>query len=200
MDKKKIQIMAISAVTCCCAVAADVTITVNAGDPDKTLEASDIAGLGASDNLVKEGGGRLIIDSAVFGASWSGAVGVSNGYLRVAHVDALGPAGAKGAVVANGATIEFDGTALNNADLTCAKVAFEGEGADGESAIRVVGANWGHKNMAWTLTGPATWGGALRATRPTATRESEARSTGRADCPNPPGSSPGGALFECLSF
>ena len=159
MDKKKIQIMAISAVTCCCAVAADVTITVNAGDPDKTLEASDIAGLGASDNLVKEGGGRLIIDSAVFGASWSGAVGVSNGYLRIAHVDGLGPAGAKGAVVADGATIEFDGTALNNADLTCAKVAFEGEGADGESAIRVVGANWGHKNMAWTLTGPATWGG-----------------------------------------
>ena len=157
--KKKLQIMAISAVSCCCAVAADVTITVNDGDPDMTLTAADIAGLGASDNLVKQGGGRLIIDSAVFDASWVGAVGVSNGYLRVAHVDALGPAGAKGAVVADGATIEFDGSALGSSDLTCAKVAFEGEGADGESAIRVVGANWGHTKMAWTMTGDAAWGG-----------------------------------------
>ena len=158
--KKKLQIMALSAVTCCCAVAADVTITVNDSDPDRTLTAADIAGLGASDNLVKKGGGRLIIDSAVFDSSWAGAVKVDEGYLRVAHVDALGPAGAKGAAVADGATIEFDGIALNNANLTCAKVAFQGTGADGESAIRVVGANWGHKNMAWTLTGDATWGGA----------------------------------------
>ena len=158
--KKKLQIMALSAVTCCCAVAADVIITVNDSDPDRTLTAADIADLGASDNLVKKGGGRLIIDSAVFDSSWAGAVKVDEGYLRVAHVDALGPAGAKGAAVADGATIEFDGIALNNANLTCAKVAFQGTGADGESAIRVVGANWGHKNMAWTLTGDATWGGA----------------------------------------
>ena len=109
--KKKLQIMALSAVTCCCAVAADVTITVNDSDPDRTLTAADIAGLGASDNLVKKGGGRLIIDSAVFDSSWAGAVKVDEGYLRVAHVDALGPAGAKGAAVADGATIEFDGIA-----------------------------------------------------------------------------------------
>ena len=151
--------MAISAVMCFCAAAADVTITVNEGDPDKTLESTDIAGLGVSDNLVKEGKGRLIIDSGLFDASWTGEVQVNGGYLRVAHVDALGPAGAQGAVVADGATIEFDGNSLNSANLTCAKVAFEGDGVDGESAVRVVGKAWAHSNMAWTMNGDATWGG-----------------------------------------
>lgn len=140
--------------------AADVTITVNSSDPDRTLTAADIAGLGLSDNLVKDGDGRLIIDSAIFDSSWTGAVNVDGGYLRVAHVGALGSAGAKGAFVVNGATIEFDGTALNDADLTCGKVSFEGDGADGESAIRVLGKSWSHKSMAWKMTGHATWGGA----------------------------------------
>ena len=149
-----------AALVSACGFAADVTITVDASDPDKTLEAADIAALGASDNLVKKGTGRLVIDSGLFDSSWTGAVKVDEGYLRVAHVDALGPAGAQGAIVADRATVEFDGSALGSSDLTCAKVAFEGEGADGESAVRVVGGTWTHTKMAWTMNGNATWGGA----------------------------------------
>ena len=136
----------------------EVTVSVESGE--RRLSASDISALGSSEDLVKTGTGRLVIDSALFPAGWTGAVKVNGGYLRVAHVGGLGPAGAKGAVVASGATIEFDGSALGTESLTCPKVAFQGTGADGVSAVRTVNANWEHKNMHWTLTGDATWGGA----------------------------------------
>ena len=136
----------------------EVTVSVESGE--RRLSASDISALGSSEDLVKTGAGRLVIDSALFPAGWTGAVKVHGGYLRVAHVGGLGPAGAKGAVVASGATIEFDGSALGTESLTCPKVAFQGTGADGVSAVRTVNANWEHKNMHWTLTGDATWGGA----------------------------------------
>lgn len=139
-------------------VVADITVTV--GEGDRTLSAADVAGLGSSENLVKKGSGRLVISDGLFGSSWSGAVKVDEGYLRVSHVDALGPSGAQGAIVADGATLEIDGSALANSDLACGKIAFAGSGVDGEGAVRVVGANWTHKNVSWTLTGDATWGGA----------------------------------------
>lgn len=139
---------------------ADVTVTVDESEPDRTLSAADVAGLGASDNLVKKGRGRLVISDGLFDASWSGAVKIDEGYLRVAHTGALGPAAARGAIVASGATLEMDGTALSNSDLLCGKISFEGSGVDGESAVRVVGTNWTHRNVSWKLTGDATWGGA----------------------------------------
>lgn len=139
---------------------ADVTVTVDEGDADRTLSAADVAGLGAADNLVKKGRGRLVISGGLFDASWSGAVKVDEGYLRVAHTGALGSAAARGAIVANGATLEIDGAALSDSDLLCGKIEFEGSGVDGESAVRVIGGNWTHKNVSWKLSGDATWGGA----------------------------------------
>lgn len=139
---------------------ADVTVTVDEDEPDRTLSSADVAGLGATDNFVKKGRGRLVISGGLFDASWSGAVKVDEGYLRVAHTAALGAAAARGAIVADGATLEMDGTALQNSDLLCGKIEFEGSGVDGESAVRVVEGNWTHKNVSWKLTGDATWGGA----------------------------------------
>ena len=150
--------MFITAVCMAGTVFSDLNISVESGE--RTLTSSDVAELGSAENLVKTGAGRLVIDSAIFPSGWTGAVKVDGGYLRVAHVGGLGPAGAKGAVVASGATIEFDGSALGTESLTCSKVAFQGTGADGVSAVRTVNANWEHKNMHWTLTGDATWGGA----------------------------------------
>ena len=150
--------MFITAVCMAGTVFSDLNISVESGE--RTLTSSDVAELGSAENLVKTGAGRLVIDSAIFPSGWTGAVKVDGGYLRVAHVGGLGPAGAQGAIVADGATIEFDGSVLGKESLTCPKVAFEGNGADGVSAVRTVNANWEHKNMHWTLTGDATWGGA----------------------------------------
>ena len=141
------------------AYAADITISVASGDADRTLTASDVEELGASDNLVKTGGGRLIIDFdlAQSKSGWTGAVKVSEGFLRVSHVGALGPSGAAGAVVADGATIEFNGSALGSSSLSCPKLSVCGSGVDSAGAIQLVGASWSHKAMQWTLTGDTVW-------------------------------------------
>lgn len=137
--------------------AADVVIKV--GEGDHTLEKEEIAGLGATDNLVKTGDGRLIVglDIATLKPSWTGAVKVEKGTYKVAHAGAFGPASGAGAFVSSGATVEFDGAALGSTDLTCGRMSVEGTGADGAGAVRVTGANWSHKNFYITLTGDALW-------------------------------------------
>lgn len=158
------QAVVVSALSCFASLAgvvraADITISVASEAADQTLTAEDIASLSASDNLVKTGGGRLVIslDLASSKSGWTGAVKVNEGFLRVSHAGALGPSGAAGAVVANGATIEFDGSALGSSSLSCPKLSVCGSGVDSAGAIQLVGANWSHKTMQWTLTGDTTW-------------------------------------------
>lgn len=139
--------------------AADVCIAVSGDSPGRTLTTVDLESLGEADDLVKTGGGRLIVDFdlAATKPGWRGSVRVSEGFLRVAHVGAFGPSTAAGGVVEEGATVEFDGSVLGSSSLSCPRLSFVGDGVDGSGAVRLVGGNWSHKEMHWTLTGDATW-------------------------------------------
>lgn len=116
MNVKMWRMMALQSILALSGVAgaADVPIAVSVDGSDRTLTAADVESLGEADDLVKTGGGRLIVDLDLAAAKpgWRGSVRVKEGFLRVAHVGAFGPSTAAGGVVEEGATVEFDGPAL----------------------------------------------------------------------------------------
>ena len=106
--KPRIRIVAMLAViSCaCCRLSADeAVIKVESADADYTLTENDIRSLLSSQSdLVKKGGGRLIIDRSLEG--YKGEIRVEEGYLLALHNKAFGDTD-KGTVIFSDATLEF---------------------------------------------------------------------------------------------
>ncbi len=49
-------------------------LTVNAGDPDVTLNSDEASALGTTVNLVKGGEGRMIVSTDLAGQNWKGSI------------------------------------------------------------------------------------------------------------------------------
>ncbi|MBR6587192.1 MAG: autotransporter-associated beta strand repeat-containing protein, partial [Kiritimatiellae bacterium] len=97
--------LAVISCACCRLSADEAVIKVESADADYTLTENDIRSLLSSQSdLVKKGGGRLIIDRSLEG--YKGEIRVEEGYLLALHNKAFGDVD-KGTVVKNGATLEF---------------------------------------------------------------------------------------------
>jgi len=105
---------------------------VISGDPDRTITAAEVSEIIASgEDVIKTGGGRLVIDKSLKG--WKGELRVEEGYLRATHNQSFGDTN-KGTVVISGATLEFE----SSENLLFGKEQFtvSGIGVDGCGALR----------------------------------------------------------------
>ena len=113
-----------------------VTIDVPAGVDVNIVDATDKAALiDSGKDLVKTGGGRLIIDSSLKG--YKGEIRIREGYVLATHNEAFGDID-KGTVVESGATLEFK---HDTEALLFGKEQFtvSGTGVDGCGALCHVG-------------------------------------------------------------
>ena len=114
------------------------TITVESTAADYTLTASEIVELLDSDeDLVKKGGGRLIINQSLKG--YKGEIRVEEGYLLALHNEAFGDTD-KGTVISNGATLEFKDDSANGVlKFGKEQITVSGIGVNGCGALCHVG-------------------------------------------------------------
>ena len=155
--------------------AEEFVVTVNAGDADVTWSAVSDAGPaallagGVNDRqLVKKGGGRLIIACDLQGAGYAGEISVQEGFLRLRHDGACGTS-AGGVTVVSGATLEGDPTYKSGGSLKYSNepLTFEGFGVGGvEGAVKMLGGSPSTWNFFTsgkkTMTGDALWVGLTR--------------------------------------
>ena len=107
-----------------------VEFTVQSTDPDRTITTAEVESLVASgEDIVKTGGGRLIIDKSLKG--WKGELRVAEGFLRATHDESFGDTN-KGTVVISGATLEFENSSkmlFGKEQFTVAGIGVNGCGA-----------------------------------------------------------------------
>ena len=109
----------------------EIAIRVESAETDHILTEGEISGLISSQSdLVKRGGGRLIIDRSLEG--YKGEIRVEEGYLLALHNKAFGDTD-KGTVVSNGATLEFkhdtDALLFGKEQITVSGIGVNGCGA-----------------------------------------------------------------------
>ena len=139
--------------------AGQLTVNVDAGADVNIADAVDIEKLISSgDDLVKTGGGRLVIDRSLKG--YKGEIQVTQGYLLATHNEAFGDID-KGTVVSSGATLEFkhdtEGLLFGKEQFTVS-----GTGVDGCGALCHVGTvkdQWRAVFEKITLAGDTKFGG-----------------------------------------
>lgn len=134
-------------------------MTVGADEADRTLTSAEAASLISSgDDLVKKGGGRLIINQALTG--YKGSILVQEGYLQAATSYALGDADKGQVTVSDGATLEFG--SADELLFGARPVSVCGKGVNGVGAMRHVGTakdQWREVFKEVTLTGDTRFGG-----------------------------------------
>lgn len=120
------------------AAAGQLTVNVDAGTDVNIADAVDVGQLISSgEDLVKTGGGRLIIDKSLKG--YKGEIRVEEGYLLALHNEAFGDTD-KGTIISNGATLEFKDDSANGVlKFGKEQITVSGIGVNGCGALCHVG-------------------------------------------------------------